>query len=182
MGGPGLLERSTYDIGEPRVPVTCVTVAQASAFCAWRGGALPTAAQWTLAARGANVQRYAWGSAPATCTEHPESLEDPSSAACVPAEGQTPITLHVVGAHRKGASPSGMEDVLLGKGELLASDPDAQFPACAPPYRGCVVYGSRPGAIDTYEAVTPGGVGAGAEEEKVSIAATFRCAFEEESK
>lgn len=45
-------------------PINCVTQAQARQFCAWRGGELPTLAQWQQAAFGASepVRPYPWGS------------------------------------------------------------------------------------------------------------------------
>ena len=43
-------------------PVTCVDWYTAFAFCAWDGGRLPTAAEWSYAAEGGSYQRaYAWG-------------------------------------------------------------------------------------------------------------------------
>lgn len=43
-------------------PVTCVDWYTAFAFCAWDGGRLPTAAEWSYAAAGGSYQRaYAWG-------------------------------------------------------------------------------------------------------------------------
>ena len=176
--GPGLLQRATYDLGAPSLPVTCATVAQAKAYCAWRGGALPTPSQWALAARGAQVTRFAWGDVPATCDQHPESLDDPSGAPCAPPTSDAPLALYTVGAHPKSASPSGVEDVLLGRGELLAADVHAQFPACAPPNVGCFMYGARAGAIDSVAPAIPGDRG----DDGISIAATFRCAFEESAK
>ena len=45
----------------PNHPVVAVTYWEAEAYCSWRGGALPTEAQWEHAACGEGGQRYPWG-------------------------------------------------------------------------------------------------------------------------
>jgi hypothetical protein len=134
-------------------PKTCLRVIEAATFCKWAGGRLPTLPEWLLAARGAEPRRFAWGDVEPTCQQHPRAGDVPGAfsdeasaqeAGCVPAAEQ-PL---VVGQYPDGAAPSGMQDVLLTPGELLAAQSDAQFSACSG-FAGCSVYGVRPGAIDS---------------------------------
>ncbi|MEO8610927.1 MAG: SUMF1/EgtB/PvdO family nonheme iron enzyme [Chloroflexota bacterium] len=45
----------------PDAPRVCVTWYEAEAYAAWRGGSLPTEAQWEYAARGPDSLIYPWG-------------------------------------------------------------------------------------------------------------------------
>jgi formylglycine-generating enzyme required for sulfatase activity len=46
---------------EPDHPRVCITWFEAEAYAAWRGGALPTEAQWEFAARGPSSSIFPWG-------------------------------------------------------------------------------------------------------------------------
>jgi formylglycine-generating enzyme required for sulfatase activity len=87
----GLPKRCADDA--PDVPRRCVTWYEAEAYAAWRGGTLPTEAQWEYAARGPESLIYPWGD-----DWDPTRANVEGSTAAV-AVGSFPSGVSWVGAH-----------------------------------------------------------------------------------
>ncbi len=80
--------------GEPGAdhPRVCITWFEAEAYAAWRGGALPTEAQWEFAARGPKSSVFPWG-----------DDWDPAKANVVDSTTTTPVGSLPAGASWVGA-------------------------------------------------------------------------------
>ena len=88
-------------------PVNEVTLYGARAFCAWRGGRLPSEAEWEAAARGLEGRTYPWGAAPPSSTRAVYGRESNATAA--------------VGSHPAGATPRGVHDLAGNVAEWTSS-------------------------------------------------------------
>jgi hypothetical protein len=176
----GYSQYATYsrvlgDMKAEQAAAVCVSENDAEAYCRSIGARLPTLDEWLLAARGPSPRRYSWGRAPSTCDQHPFAPEliahhtsggqavselcpgtataAPGATASMDPGAVPPIdpAAFAVGTHASGASPFGVEDVLLTPGELLSADPEGQYNVCSKQGSHCVVYGLEPAAIDAVE-------------------------------
>ncbi|MDX2054207.1 MAG: SUMF1/EgtB/PvdO family nonheme iron enzyme [Polyangiaceae bacterium] len=144
--------------GDPKTTVAlCVDPTQAQAYCAWVGAKLPSLPEWFLAARGPSVTQYPWGNNAPTCSQHPAgvnalSADDlqnlrrqanrpgPYSELLRNAQAcQGENRFSKIHAHPEGASPTGMEDVLLSDAELMLGSGASPYNLCADATEPCLV-------------------------------------------
>jgi formylglycine-generating enzyme required for sulfatase activity len=116
-----------------RLPIVGVTREQAATYCGWVGGKLPTYAQWQIAARGSEVRRFSWGDAETACDRFMYGVTDGTLGCCGASCSRVDV-----GSYPGGASPTGVEDVLLTqRGELIRADSAHAAMSCGGP--ACVV-------------------------------------------
>ena len=100
----------------PDQPRMCVTFYEAEAYAHWRGGALPTEAQWEFAARGPDNLVYPWG-----------NDWDASRAHVSGAGASSPV-----GAYPQGASWVGALDMAGNAMEWVADGLEVGYYATSP--------------------------------------------------
>jgi len=103
--------------GEPGRAQGGITRAEAEGYCAFRGGRLPTADEWTIAAAGLGARRYPWGDTGAVCRRASWGLFD---GPC----GFGHAGPELSGLHPQGATPEGVHDLAGNVSEWVASAAD----------------------------------------------------------
>lgn len=97
----GALGREDSDPGRA---ASGISLPEARAICARRGGRLPTEDEWIVAAAGEGPRRYPWGDTGAVCRRAAWGL---TRGPC----GNAATGPDTVGAHPDGATPLGIQDL-----------------------------------------------------------------------
>jgi formylglycine-generating enzyme len=95
----------TWSGGDDNLPINSITWYEASAFCIWDGGRLPTEAEWSYAAAGGSEQRvFPWGTGPV-----PADTSDTTALQDYAVYGNAPLA--PVGTHGMGNGKWGQADL-----------------------------------------------------------------------
>jgi formylglycine-generating enzyme required for sulfatase activity len=121
---PAGFEGGALRFQRPAFPVTFVTFDDARRYCAFRGGRLPTEAEFERAARGAARRQYPWGqSYNAKLSNHGRLGVDTTD----PSDGFAELA--PVGSFPDGATPEGILDLAGNAAEWTADAFTRQYDA-----------------------------------------------------
>ena len=167
------------------LPAICITWAQATSYCQWNGGRLPTEAEWEKAARGQNGSIWPWGNVAPTCDRANFRF---ASIYCNP-------NVVDVRSYEEWRSPYGLWDTLGNVWEWVSDYYDASYYEYASSENplgptndcrttresdpsDCVFRGLRGGAFNTTEDTTRGSSRSFASPDIIDVNIGLRCAYE----
>lgn len=161
LDGP-TFELAMAEVDAERIPVTCVTGKQASHYCHWVGGRLPTVDEWLAAARGASIERFV-GAAPPSCSSHWRIALGSAEACC----GTGCDDLSTIGQRAMNGRDGRIGGLLLTQAELVAASTEGRTLGCASESESCIVLSGTPQSIDSIRSWAQGS----------SSTSSFRCAW-----
>lgn len=136
------------DFDRPTQPIVGVSWFEASAFCTWRGGHLPTEAEWEKAARGPEGHLTPFGNAPVTC-ENAVIRNDAGRSCGVRKErGSNPATGRVLEVGSRPAGAYGVYDMVGNAEEWVADWWTESWETCGAACLGDNPQGPCDGAVD----------------------------------
>lgn len=135
------------DDSEPGRPVRNVSPSEASAFCAFVGGRLPSADEWQFSAAGSAGRRYPWGNTGLVCRRASFGLV---TGPCARA-GSGP---DLAGARPDGATPEGVLD-LSGNVAEWTLERDGSFAARGGSYRSELAADLKAWAVEPRQSRAP---------------------------
>jgi len=166
--GPAGFEGGALRFQRPAFPVTLVTFDDARRYCAFRGGRLPTEAEFERAARGAARRQYPWGqSYNAKLSNHGRLGVDTTDAN----DGFSELA--PVGSFPDGATPEGILDLAGNAAEWTADAFTRQYDA--PPTSDRTVRG---GSFSSPAAFLRGAARAAKPPETREPTLGFRCVWQ----
>ena len=128
---PGALDGCTWNAANKgQHPINCVNWAQATNYCKWVGGELPTEAQWEKAARGGCEQNGGAAACKAAMRTYPWGETTPDCTYAVIFEGGSGCGTSAtwpVGQKPKGVGPYGSLDLIGGMLEWVRDGYDASY-------------------------------------------------------